>query len=128
MNFSVLDLTKQQTFVNSSALRRLFSGCALGVSASRSTTSARDLRISIYSKICIRNFSRLPARLSRARNDPFKQIFVQSTAEMAARAGTATMMEAAETAEDAEVLHRLGSDYAQGYFFLMTLPFSIQMP
>ena len=41
---------------------------------------------------------------------------------MAARAGTATIMEAVETAEEAEVLRRLGIDYAQGYFFLKPLP------
>ena len=41
---------------------------------------------------------------------------------MAARAGTATIMEAVETADDAEVLRRLGIDYAQGYFFLKPLP------
>ncbi len=31
-------------------------------------------------------------------------------------------MEAVETAEDAEMLRRLGIDYAQGYFFLEPLP------
>ncbi|HEX7180962.1 MAG TPA: EAL domain-containing response regulator [Thermoanaerobaculia bacterium] len=55
-------------------------------------------------------------------HDPFKQIIVQSTAEMAARAGTATVMEAVETAEDAEILRVLGIDYGQGYFFSEPLP------
>jgi EAL domain-containing protein (putative c-di-GMP-specific phosphodiesterase class I) len=32
------------------------------------------------------------------------------------------VMEAVETAEDAEVLRLLGIDYAQGYFFLKPLP------
>jgi EAL domain-containing protein (putative c-di-GMP-specific phosphodiesterase class I) len=41
---------------------------------------------------------------------------------MARRAGTATVMEAVETAEDAAVLPSLGIDYAQGYFFLRPQP------
>ncbi len=41
---------------------------------------------------------------------------------MAARAGTVTVMEAVETAEDAALLRYLGIDYAQGYFFLRPLP------
>jgi EAL domain-containing protein (putative c-di-GMP-specific phosphodiesterase class I)/ActR/RegA family two-component response regulator len=54
--------------------------------------------------------------------DPFKQIIVQSTAEMAARVGTATVMEAVESAEDAENLRFLGIDYGQGYYFSKPLP------
>jgi EAL domain-containing protein (putative c-di-GMP-specific phosphodiesterase class I) len=54
--------------------------------------------------------------------DPFKQILVQSTAEMAARTGTATIMEAVETEEEAEILCILGIDYGQGYYFLEPLP------
>ncbi len=54
--------------------------------------------------------------------DPFKSNIVQSTAEMARRAGTLTIMEAVETAEDAHALKDLGIDYAQGYFFLKPLP------
>lgn len=51
-------------------------------------------------------------------HDPFKQIIVRSTAEMATRSGTATIMEAVETAEDAEMLRVLGIDYGQGFYFL----------
>lgn len=54
--------------------------------------------------------------------DGFKSNIVQSTAEMARRAGTLTIMEAVETAEDANALKGLGIDYAQGYFFLKPLP------
>jgi EAL domain-containing protein (putative c-di-GMP-specific phosphodiesterase class I) len=54
--------------------------------------------------------------------DPFKQTLVQSTAEMAARIGVATIMEAVETAAEADVLHQLGIDYGQGFFFLEPLP------
>ena len=35
---------------------------------------------------------------------------------------TLPVLEAVETAEEAEVLRRLGIDYAQGYFFLKPLP------
>jgi EAL domain-containing protein (putative c-di-GMP-specific phosphodiesterase class I)/CheY-like chemotaxis protein len=55
-------------------------------------------------------------------HDPFKQTLVQSTAEMASRTGIATIMEAVETPEEAEVLRQLGIDYAQGYYFLAPLP------
>ena len=69
------------------------------------------------------DFLKISGTFSRGlAHDPFKQIIVQSTAEMAARAGTATVMEAVETAEDAEVLRLLGIDYAQGYFFQRPLP------
>jgi EAL domain-containing protein (putative c-di-GMP-specific phosphodiesterase class I) len=47
---------------------------------------------------------------------------VQSTAEMAAGIGVATIMEAVETAAGAEALHRLGIDYGQGTTFLEPLP------
>jgi EAL domain-containing protein (putative c-di-GMP-specific phosphodiesterase class I) len=40
---------------------------------------------------------------------------------MAARAGTATVMEAVETADDADMLRSLGIDYGQGFFFLEPL-------
>lgn len=55
-------------------------------------------------------------------SDPFKQTLVQSTAEMAARTGIATIMEAVETPEEAEILHQLGIDYGQGFYFLEPLP------
>jgi EAL domain-containing protein (putative c-di-GMP-specific phosphodiesterase class I) len=55
-------------------------------------------------------------------SDPFKQTLVQSTAEMAARTGIATIMEAVETPEEAEILHHLGIDYGQGFYFLEPLP------
>jgi EAL domain-containing protein (putative c-di-GMP-specific phosphodiesterase class I) len=49
--------------------------------------------------------------------DPFKQALVRSTAEMAARTGAKTVMEAVETPEEAEEIRRLGIDYGQGHFF-----------
>lgn len=119
----VLELTEQQTIVNPRAfaatlqrLRELGFRIALDDfgEGSSNLNLFQDLRpdfLKISGTFC-RNLAR----------DPFKQIIVQSTAEMAARAGTATIMEAVETAEDAEVLRLLGIDYAQGYYFLRPLP------
>ena len=119
----VLELTEQQTIVNPRAfaatlgrLREIGFRIALDDfgEGSSNLNLFQDLRpdfLKISGTFC-RNLAR----------DPFKQIIVQSTAEMAARAGTATIMEAVETAEDAEVLRLLGIDYAQGYYFLKPLP------
>lgn len=119
----VLELTEQQTIVNPRAfattLQKLRDrGFRIALDdfgeGSSNLNLFQDLRpdyLKISGTFC-RNLAQ----------DPFKQIIVQSTAEMAARAGTATIMEAVETAEEAEVLRRLGIDYAQGYFFLKPLP------
>ncbi|HJX28369.1 MAG TPA: EAL domain-containing response regulator [Thermoanaerobaculia bacterium] len=119
----VLELTEQQTIVNPRAfattlhkLRERGFRIALDDfgEGSSNLNLFQDLRpdyLKISGTFC-RNLAQ----------DPFKQIIVQSTAEMAARAGTATIMEAVETAEEAEVLRHLGIDYAQGYFFLKPLP------
>jgi len=119
----VLELTEQQTIVNPRAfaatLHRLRgSGFRIALDdfgeGSSNLNLFQDLRpdfLKISGTFC-----------HGLAQDPFKQIIVQSTAEMAARAGTATIMEAVETAEDAQVLRRLGIDYAQGYFFMKPLP------
>jgi len=119
----VLELTEQQTIVNPRAfattLQKLRDrGFRIALDdfgeGSSNLNLFQDLRpdyLKISGTFC-RNLA----------HDPFKQIIVQSTAEMAARAGTATIMEAVETAEEADVLRRLGIDYAQGYFFLKPLP------
>lgn len=119
----VLELTEQQTIVNPRAfattLHKLRDrGFRIALDdfgeGSSNLNLFLDLRpdyLKISGTFC-RNLSQ----------EPFKQIIVQSTAEMAARAGTATIMEAVETAEEAEVLRHLGIDYAQGYFFLKPLP------
>jgi EAL domain-containing protein (putative c-di-GMP-specific phosphodiesterase class I) len=119
----VLELTEQQTIVNPRAfattLQKLRDrGFRIALDdfgeGSSNLNLFQDLRpdyLKISGTFC-RNLAQ----------DPFKQIIVQSTAEMAARAGTATIMEAVETAEEAEVLRHLGIDYAQGYFFLKPLP------
>ena len=119
----VLELTEQQTIVNPRAfaatLQKLRDrGFRIALDdfgeGSSNLNLFQDLRpdyLKISGTFC-RNLA----------HEPFKQIIVQSTAEMAARAGTATIMEAVETAEEAEVLRRLGIDYGQGYFFLKPLP------
>jgi EAL domain-containing protein (putative c-di-GMP-specific phosphodiesterase class I) len=119
----VLELTEQQTIVNPHAfaatLQRLRErGFRIALDdygeGSSNLNLFQDLHpdfLKISGTFC-RNLAR----------DHFKQVIVQSTAEMAARAGTATIMEAVETAEDAEALRRLGIDYAQGYFIMRPLP------
>lgn len=119
----VLELTEQQTIVNprafASTLQRLRdSGFRIALDdfgeGSSNLNLFQDLRP---------DFLKISGTFCRGlAQDSFKQIIVQSTAEMAARAGTATIMEAVETAEDAQVLRRLGIDFAQGYFFLKPLP------
>ncbi|MEA2558711.1 MAG: hypothetical protein QOH06_215 [Acidobacteriota bacterium] len=119
----VLELTEQQTIVNprafASTLQRL-RDCGFRIAlddfgeGSSNLNLFQDLRP---------DFLKISGTFCRGlAQDSFKQNIVQSTAEMAFRAGTATIMEAVETADDAQVLRRLGIDYAQGYFFLKPLP------
>lgn len=117
-NNIVLELTEQQTIVNPSAfaatLQRLRErGFRIALDDFGEGSSNLNLFQDLHP-----DFLKISGTFCRGlAHDPFKQIIVQSTAEMAARAGTATVMEAVETAEDAEVLRLLGIDYAQGYFF-----------
>lgn len=117
------ELTEQQTIVNPSAfastLQRLRErGFRIALDDFGEGSSNLNLFQDLHP-----DFLKISGTFCRGlAHDPFKQIIVQSTAEMAARAGTLTVMEAVETAEDAEVLRLLGIDYAQGYFFLRPLP------
>ncbi|HEV3456103.1 MAG TPA: EAL domain-containing response regulator [Thermoanaerobaculia bacterium] len=119
----ILELTEQQTILNplafAAALQRLRErGFRIALDDYGEGSSNLNLLLNLrpeYLKIS-GTFCR---QLDR---DPFKQTLVQSTAEMAARTGTATIMEAVETAAEAEVLHRLGIDYGQGFYFLEPLP------
>jgi EAL domain-containing protein (putative c-di-GMP-specific phosphodiesterase class I)/ActR/RegA family two-component response regulator len=119
----VLELTEQQTIVNPGAfaatLQRLRErGFRIALDDFGEGSSNLNLFQDLHP-----DFLKISGTFCRGlAHDPFKQIIVQSTAEMAARSGTATVMEAVETAEDAEVLRLLGIDYAQGYFFLKPLP------
>jgi EAL domain-containing protein (putative c-di-GMP-specific phosphodiesterase class I) len=119
----VLELTEQQTILNPRAFATTLEklrerGFRIALDdfgeGSSNLNLFQDLRpdyLKISGTFC-RNLA----------NDPFRQIVVQSTAEMAARAGTATIMEAVETAEDAEMLRLLGIDYGQGHYFSEPLP------
>ena len=119
----ILELTEQQTILNplafAAALSRLRErGFRIALDDYGEGSSNLNLLLSLrpeYLKIS-GTFCRQVDR------DPFKQTLVQSTAEMAARTGIATIMEAVETAEEAEVLHQLGIDYGQGFYFLEPLP------
>jgi EAL domain-containing protein (putative c-di-GMP-specific phosphodiesterase class I) len=119
----VLELTEQQTIVNprafASTLQKLRErGFRIALDdfgeGSSNLNLFQDLRP---------DFLKISGTFCHGLNqDPFKKIIVQSTAEMSRRAGTMTIMEAVETADDAEALRPLGIDYAQGYFFLKPLP------
>lgn len=119
----VLELTEQQTIVNPRAfaatlVRLRESGFRIALDdfgeGSSNLNLFQDLRP---------DFLKISGTFCRGlAHDLFKQVIVQSTAEMAARAGTATIMEAVETSEDAQTLRLLGIDYAQGYFFLKPVP------
>jgi EAL domain-containing protein (putative c-di-GMP-specific phosphodiesterase class I) len=119
----VLELTEQQTIVNPAAfaatlLRLRERGFKIALDdfgeGSSNLNLFQDLRP---------EFLKISGTFCRGlAHDPFKQIIVQSTAEMATRVGTRTVMEAVETAEDAKMLSLLGIDYAQGYFFQRPLP------
>ncbi|MBV8200525.1 MAG: EAL domain-containing response regulator [Acidobacteria bacterium] len=119
----ILELTEQQTIVNplafATALQRLRErGFRIALDDYGEGSSNLNLLLNLrpeYLKIS-GTFCR---QLDR---DPFKQTLVQSTAEMAARTGIATIMEAVETAAEAEILHQLGIDYGQGFYFLEPLP------
>jgi len=119
----VLELTEQQTIVNPRAfaatLHRLRErGFRIALDDYGEGSSNLNLFQTLRP-----DFLKISGTFCRGlARDPFKQIIVQSTAEMAARVGTATVMEAVETPEDAEILRFLGIDYGQGYFFSEPLP------
>lgn len=119
----VLELTEQQTIVNPRAfaatLHRLRErGFRIALDDYGEGSSNLNLFQTLRP-----DFLKISGTFCRGlARDPFKQIIVQSTAEMAARVGTATVMEAVETAEDAEILRFLGIDYGQGYYFSEPLP------
>lgn len=119
----VLELTEQQTIVNprafASTLQKLRErGFRIALDDFGEGSSNLNLFQDLHP-----DFLKISGTFCRGlHQDPFKRIIVQSTAEMSHRAGTRTIMEAVETAADAEALRPLGIDYAQGYFFLKPLP------
>ncbi len=118
----ILELTEQQTIVNPRAfaatLQRLrergfhvaLDDYGEGTSNLNLLQTLRPEYLKISGTFC-RHLDR----------DPFKQTLVRSTAEMAARTGIVTIMEAVETPAEAEMLHQLGIDYGQGFYFLEPL-------
>jgi EAL domain-containing protein (putative c-di-GMP-specific phosphodiesterase class I)/ActR/RegA family two-component response regulator len=119
----ILELTEQQTILNpiafAAALQRLRErGFRIALDDYGEGSSNLNLLLNLRP-----DYLKISGTFCRELNhDPFKQTLVQSTAEMAARTGIATIMEAVETAAEAEVLHRLGIDYGQGFYFLEPLP------
>jgi EAL domain-containing protein (putative c-di-GMP-specific phosphodiesterase class I) len=118
----VLELTEQQTIVNprafASTLQRLrergfhvaLDDYGEGSSNLNLLQNLRPEYLKISGTFC-----------RHLDSDPFKQTLVRSTAEMAARTGIVTIMEAVETPAEAEMLHQLGIDYGQGFYFLEPL-------
>src|SRR5947209_2222966 len=119
----VLELTEQQTIVNPRAfaatLQRLRErGFRIALDDFGEGSSNLNLFQDLHP-----DFLKISGTFCRVlAHDPFKPIIVQTTPELAARAGTATVMEAVETEEEAEILCILGIDYGQGYYFLEPLP------
>jgi EAL domain-containing protein (putative c-di-GMP-specific phosphodiesterase class I) len=119
----VLELTEQQTIVNprafASTLQKLRErGFRIALDDFGEGSSNLNLFQDLHP-----DFLKISGTFCHGLSqDHFKRIIVQSTAEMSRRAGTMTIMEAVETADDAAALRTLGIDYAQGYFFLKPLP------
>jgi EAL domain-containing protein (putative c-di-GMP-specific phosphodiesterase class I)/ActR/RegA family two-component response regulator len=119
----ILELTEQQTILNPSAFAAALQqlrerGFRIALDDYGEGSSNLNLLLDLRPE-----YLKISGTFCRNLDcDPFKQTIVKSTAEMAARIGIATIMEAVETAAEAEVLHRLGIDYGQGIFFLEPLP------
>src|SRR6185295_10216294 len=114
----ILELTEQHTIVNPRAfaatlvsLRDL--GLRIALDDFGEGSSNLNLFLDLRPEIL-----KISASFCRGvDSDPFKQALVKSTAEMAARTGAITVMEAVETEAEAAEIERLGIDYGQGYFF-----------
>jgi EAL domain-containing protein (putative c-di-GMP-specific phosphodiesterase class I) len=119
----VLELTEQQTIVNPRALAATLEqlrGLGFRVALDDYGDGFSNLNLFLTLRP---DFLKIAGTFSdNLAHDARKQVLVGSTAEMAARAGTATIMEAVETAADAEVLLALGVDYGQGRYFQPPLP------
>lgn len=114
----VLELTEQQTIVNPGAF-----AATLGELRQEGFRIALDdfgegsSNLNLFKDLRPEFLKISGAFCENLADDPLKQIIVQSTAEMAHRAGTTTIMESVEREEDARMLGVLGIDYGQGYFF-----------
>lgn len=54
--------------------------------------------------------------------DPFKQLIVRSTGEMASLLGIPVILESVETKDELDVVMKLGIPYGQGYYFARPAP------
>lgn len=121
----VLELNEQQSIVN----RRAFGAAVASVRGLGFQVALDDFgdgssNLNLFKELRP-DFLKIAGTFSRdLASDPLRQIIVRSTAEMASRAGTTTIMEGVETAGDAGLLPELGIDYAQGYLFSEPLPAS----
>jgi len=119
----VFELTEQQTIVNPAAFSRTLGrlrekgfGCALddyGVGFAN-VQLIQDLRpdyLKISGFFC-----------KNIHQDPFKQVILRSTAEMAQRLDIPTILENVETEEELAVVKTLGVQFGQGYFFARPAP------
>jgi EAL domain-containing protein (putative c-di-GMP-specific phosphodiesterase class I)/ActR/RegA family two-component response regulator len=119
----VFELTEQQTIVNPVAFSRTLGrmrekgyGCALddyGVGFAN-VQLIQDLRpeyLKISGYFC-----------KGIHKDPFKQVILRSTAEMAQRLNIPTILENVETDEELEVVKTLGVQFGQGYYFARPAP------
>jgi EAL domain-containing protein (putative c-di-GMP-specific phosphodiesterase class I)/ActR/RegA family two-component response regulator len=119
----VFELTEQQTIVNPKAfantlgkLRAQGFKCALddygvGFANLRLVQDLRPEYLKLSGYFC-----------RDIHLDPFKQLIVRSTGEMAALLGIPVILESVETAEELEVVKKLGIPYGQGYFFARPAP------
>ncbi len=119
----ILELTEQQTIMNPRAF-----AATLGSLRDRGLRVALDDFGEGYSNLNLfqdlrPDFVKISGTFCRhLAHDELRQIIVRSTAEMCRRAGSNTVMEAVETAEDAALLYDLGIEYAQGFFYSRPLP------
>ena len=119
----VFELTEQQTIVNPQAfaktvgtLRNQGFGCALddygvGFANLQLVQELRPDYLKISGYFC-----------KDIHKDPYKQVVLKSTAEMADRLDIPVVLENMETVEELEVVQKLGLPFGQGYYFARPAP------
>jgi EAL domain-containing protein (putative c-di-GMP-specific phosphodiesterase class I) len=114
----ILELTEQHTILNPSAFAATLAKLRdLGLRIALDDFGEGSSNLNLFLDLRP-EFLKISSAFCRGvEQDPFKQALVRSTAEMAARTGAKTVMEAVETAAEAEEIRRLGIDFGQGHFF-----------
>ncbi len=114
----VLELTEQHTILNPRAFAATLAKLRdLGLRIALDDFGEGSSNLNLFLDLRP-EFLKISSAFCRGvEQDPFKQALVRSTAEMAARTGAKTVMEAVETAAEAEEIRRLGIDFGQGHFF-----------